>query len=1189
MELTYKKFIETVPKETAKFVKFLLPCLDYFGDNKDLKFGKNMGLAAHTEYDKIVYLIFYALCENEKYASFLGQFGFQQSTVMAWSRVPSEKELSKIFNERSYVFAIFDDEIEYQRLSPLDVLSYNIKKYCNESSISSIDSLFKLVFTKSTGIRDFEQNLRFYKETEKNLYDQMLEQETYNNLSVSVVSYLEVASKIRKILLEEKDYLNNQFIKNIDTDIVPLSLFLALYYYKDALISKEVNTSEQRLTKIFLEDNNFNLSKIYQKLSINVNDTYITNTEPSLVAIKDLFIPYIEKGVCENIKRCDITVSKIIENVINRDFTKSYALEKIFNSLDLDTSIFNSFDEKISKMLKEEKKKIKLNYVKDFYSKLDKDTKDFIDFTCKTYILLLEKMKLNTHNNELLSREDDADSLALLIASYYFGGNVSDFFLDNNVTLEEILKLLKIEITKEEIEKVQLNKKLLVDRYKRFVYEGINTSKKNIQKNDIINNLCNREFNRSIIIESLFEEINQDINLSNNFYNQLQKHIETKERKRINAISQKFFHDMPVDTINYLENVVKIHNSIISKTDKLNKNDIKVYSLLLGILNSDSDVKEFFESQGFDVEKISNYINVDNVLYNLKSNPQDIDLLVSEYSKYILGGHNKDKQRKDLTVLNISKNIFNKQLSDSVSISRFLATFNLDYEKFEDFDKLYKEFLVLKKEESTQKEGKEFVDKLDYSTKLYINNVLKIHKGIVKQLLDNNGNKDLLSNDDSIAVISMLLALYIESNNKVKFFEKNNITLDKILSICNLKNVNVRKFLNDDIDYSLVFNVYKKYFDGLSFDDIIKKMFEEENQILVKYVCTHANANYERLKKEIETGKDYEETLTMDDRIKLLEQEDVSQLDFSELSSILYFGDTLINHSKYIHDELPKLELSDVHDSSVSTINNIINKMYQKEKTVPKKNNFFTKFFAVEKTEEEAKLVLNTDAISELRPAIEDNIEALSQELLAYDAIRKYMEVYEKKNRSYYLVATKTSHEIEDSLSKLNLNNPDEYCEFLSTNSKLQAINAKVERFATTSQLLRQEIFKVNQAIVNHFITINALEMAKTDLMPLIGSELAIAKGRSTENQAMELSHNVIQLFQAIISRNVDSTIDNIEQLKKSNIPTEIFEILNKDVERYLEDLNNYRSITDELKIQDNTVEENSSIIDSEKKLSKTI
>ena len=134
--------------------------------------------------------------------------------------------------------------------------------------------------------------------------------------------------------------------------------------------------------------------------------------------------------------------------------------------------------------------------------------------------------------------------------------------------------------------------------------------------------------------------------------------------------------------------------------------------------------------------------------------------------------------------------------------------------------------------------------------------------------------------------------------------------------------------------------------------------------------------------------------------------------------------------------------------------NNIINKMYQKEKTIPKKNSFFAKFFAVETTEEEAKLVLNTDAISELRPAIEENIEALSQELLAYDAIRKYMEVYEKKNRSYYLVATKTSHEIEDSLSKLNPNNPDEYCDFLSTNSKLQAINAKVERFATTSQLL---------------------------------------------------------------------------------------------------------------------------------------
>ena len=113
----------------------------------------------------------------------------------------------------------------------------------------------------------------------------------------------------------------------------------------------------------------------------------------------------------------------------------------------------------------------------------------------------------------------------------------------------------------------------------------------------------------------------------------------------------------------------------------------------------------------------------------------------------------------------------------------------------------------------------------------------------------------------------------------------------------------------------------------------------------------------------------------------------------------------------------------------------------------------------------------------------------------------------------------------------------------------------KVNRFSTSNHLMKQELFKVNQAIVNHFITINALEMARDDLLPLIGSELALTQGRNTENKSLDLSKNVIELFQSLLSRNVTGAVENMEKLKQSSLSANTFELLNKDIEVYLQGL----------------------------------
>ena len=127
----------------------------------------------------------------------------------------------------------------------------------------------------------------------------------------------------------------------------------------------------------------------------------------------------------------------------------------------------------------------------------------------------------------------------------------------------------------------------------------------------------------------------------------------------------------------------------------------------------------------------------------------------------------------------------------------------------------------------------------------------------------------------------------------------------------------------------------------------------------------------------------------------------------------------------------------------------------------------------------------------------------------------------------------------------------------------------KTNRFLTANQIAKQELLRINQTIANHFITINALETAKNDLIPLIGSELAIGIGRNTENEALKLSQNLIGLFESLLTKNTDEALDNMELLRESNLPEEIYSTLNSDITTYLKNVSESNRLTERVKKYD--------------------
>ncbi len=648
-------------------------------------------------------------------------------------------------------------------------------------------TIFYNLFLRNNDFSRFKYDLISFNEGIKLEQERKIAQELYGNLPINVISYLETASKIRTLLFQKLNNNQNDIYMKKEEDIVPLSLIIALYFYKDTPIYTEENVSEQSAIKAFLNTKGITLDKILQSLSISISLKDFTESQKNIISIKNSFQIYVKKGTCKDREESSINVRSILENAFKREFTKSITIEKLFAKLNCYVGVFNNFEEIVTQYIEIQRHIYNAEYVKNFYNDLKRETKEFANFTAKIYILLLQKMKENKHNSKLLFAEDDADTLALLIATYYYDGDVSKFFKDYGITLEKILNLLNITISKKEIENIELNQKILVDRYKRFFYDGVNKNKgaKNLTINDIAHNLCNREFNRSMIMESLFSELTDETDLQSDFLKQMQKHLEQKENERKMKLTQKMFHDMPVDSIEFLENVSRIHYYLSNVLTNISEEDIKAYALILGIFkNTYLETQEFFKYLGFDLNKICSYLNINSK--SLLDKQVDIDLLYNEYGSYIFGGQNKDKKREELTPLEISKNIFSKELSNSIAISKFLAQFNHSYETFSRFDELYQEYKENTKEAQKKKEAENLV-KSYQKCNYYLTNVFKIYQIVSRQIKNGESNQILIKNEEDLKEFSMVLGLFTISNNSIKFFEKNNITKECILSACNLQ------------------------------------------------------------------------------------------------------------------------------------------------------------------------------------------------------------------------------------------------------------------------------------------------------------------------------------------------------------------------------------------------------------------
>ena len=1053
---------------------------------------------------------------------------------------------------KDFVFTVLKNYSKYENLYLKNILvdgcRRNIYFSIEESKLAVI--MIKIFNTTpySTYSKDILKNDVYFEKT--NYYNNVVEEYKLANIKLSSYNpntdYEELFNNLNSYFC----FLNNEI------DYITLS---PLKIYKRVVMQcYKMNNIEycfipqESATKILPVDNNiYNMemnyiteirNNLYEKTSIDVIKV-VENASIIFQKAKDNFSDYNDLSsitilmsilLSSSCKEIQSKLSSYEFDIVNKEkystFIENekvdyevvkYYFEKYLKFKNINELFLALFDRKVTNsvevekiflsagLTKEKAKRILLTpskeeIISNFYSDIPPKEKGDYQLICSM------NNSVNTQNKRIYP--NDNMYLTLIIFDYQKGGKLSKYFLENGITLEMILSKYSIVLSDSQYIDFQtyLNE-VLVN------YKDAKDKLKFMASSDFIVNLFN-EFakNKTNNLES-------DIN---NYYKLIEiKETEESYERIYKGKDGKYkaFLNTSYEIYDKLRNL-DVVNSILSQTD------LKVLSIMIEINRL---IVSFLIKDGLDKNGLNNVLgevySVKFSLYDRVDSSFEINLSNGKESttliqKINVGDHPVEIEREFGTylgddLLNTLYKLFEVEKDNSLILKKLFMGKTIDEIK-NSIDNEANRFFNKKEYDEYQKLLCMPNDNACDSTKQLLNKLCMINLTDIK-----------------VNILYEFVVMNFE-NNTLDFYqdalERYGITKESLLEKFGFINsefayneINLENFMSL-VNYFIVENnnhKYKNNIQNILIDLIGDGYFDE--------LITNKKA----LLYELKETKKYIPSLS--ETIENLQNSVVEEVNIDSLSEIMKFGDALNGEYELVTSEERKALESDSSALSIQTINDLLSR-----KNKPKKG-FWASLF--EPYEEEKTI---TD-VPTLKEAINKNIMILSRELLTFDLVRKYISVYFAKNLEYVNKSSEALALLNERLSKLNPKDTFEYASFLEVNSMKTIMTEKNKRFNVTSSLLNQELYKINAAIVNHFITINALEMARDDLIPLIGSEVIMGKGFISNNNAMQITNDVISLFQAILAQNVEQTKIMLERL--NNMPNIDVTKLNANVNGYIE------------------------------------
>lgn len=1032
-----------------------------------------------------------------------GLDGYYKKNFITGDEIKILSIMIKILNTTvysSYSKGFLTRDIYYQNFNDIENELGNIEVFQFEKGSSEATLYKKYIDYFSFLDKEIDyltlSPLRIFNRALTKIYNEPKNIELY---LISLQKALEILPNNTKMNEIEKKYLSeirNDLYEKASIDVIKVVENASIIFQKAKDNFSDYNdlSSITILMSILLTSS---CKEIQSKLSTYEFDivnkekysTFIENEKVDYILVKYYFEKYLKYK----------NINELFLALFNRNVTNSVEVEKIFLNAGLTKEKAKSI------LLTPSKKEI----ITEFYADTVPKEKGDYQLICSMY------NSVNTHNKRLYP--NDNMYLTLIAFDYQNNGKLSKYFLENGITLDMILAKYNLELSDSQyidyqtyLNKVLIGYKDAKDKLKfmassKFVIDLFNTFAKNKTNN-----------------------LDSDIN---NYY----KLIEIKETE---ASYERIYKGKDKIYIDFLNTSYEIYdklrnldvvNSILSQTD------LKVLSILITLelitlyIPTIDTIKNTVLNENIINEALGDVYNVNFSLYSEVENLININISNGNESTTLKQkindiNHPVEVEKVfgsylDDDLLNTLYKLFEVEKDNSLILKKLFMGKTIDEIK-SNIDNEVIRVATKKKYDEYQKLLCMPNDNACDSTKQLLNKLCMIN------LTDIKAN-----------ILYEFVAMNFD-NNTLDFYqealERYGITkeiLSEKFGFINCKlaynEINLENFVALE-DYFTIQNnghKYKNSIQNILINLIADGYFDE--------LITNKKA----LLYELKETKKYIPSLT--ETIENLQSIPIEEVNIDSLSEIMKFGDALNGEYELVTSEERKALESDSSALSIQTINDLLSKKNKRKK------GFWASLF--EPYEEEKTI---TD-IPTLKEAINKNIVILSKELLTFDLVRKYISVYFTKNLEYVNKSSEALALLNERLSKLNPKDTFEYASFLEVNSMKTIMTEKNKRFNVTSSLLNQELYKINAAIVNHFITINALEMARDDLIPLIGSEVIIGTGFISNNNAMQITNDVIGLFQAILAQNVEQTKIMLERL--NNMPNIDVTKLNANVNGYIE------------------------------------
>ena len=1118
MNLSYEEFIKLLPEGTKEYVEDVLRSITQFIILNRKIYIEESNNFINEDY-KIKTIFSEILSKNNEYsyiAKKIKNVTFIDTNDKSIYLSKSYSINPDAFNLYKEYFLIYNDISYYYGLTPLELVNniFNI----DHSVLEFDDSNFKR--HRCFIANDDYKRLNIDKiiEEKRKEFENNLSIELFRDTPIDIVHLVTNASKIYNYNIK---HIKDMLYKSID-DLVVDSIFTSYLSSED----EDVKTMIKKL----------NLSPgiidFYRKK--NLENTIELDFEPNYYSIKMYYEKYYKDL---NSK----TIENMFINLFNRNITNSTYVEEVLNKHNIDENkIVNLLDTRTSQ---EKINEILTNFNGD---------KTKLARLSKVYSLTLKKV--NPLTNKYLNTKNDILTYSYLTyLSIYEQDNILYKYLkDNDVTIDKINNLVEVNLTNEEINEESITLEVIKDIVSKNIDNFDEYFIKDSKSNIIIN-----------IFNSLSNNKIHDLN------SEIENYIEKKELEYKDKIYLELFNGLNKETISFIKHLAFENKYLSANISDIDRKDLIMLSIMHSAFNVDSLRSYLYTKYDITIEEVNDLIKVKyNNFYaddGYRYDEEDNIMLYNDYYDFIFKGYNQDMARQDIMPQHIFRNIFNKSLYNRAYLVKLLHNLKLNLSDFDNFTNDFNNYLLEDQVKDKMKSIFKDFTSCDNGRYLnvYIENIILNALAINTRINKSNPNLSDLDKEKLSIMLSYILAYIdyidvIEVDNKFIFgintLYNNGITLELICKYLNTSKDEL-KFNIPPIDYKL-FDNYMKYFDSnkqeKSLMTIMSNLFNPEinNSNILSVIGNLPSEQSRVLNIELSTFKPYIPSLS--ECIESLRSLEVKQMNVSDINDMMSYGNELSKHFVTINEEEHKLLSGDSNDKSIANINEIIANSYE---VIEPKKSFFKWLFNEEETNN--NITIKLEAIPKLKEAINVNISILSSELLTYDKIRKYIIEYAKKNREYIIKTSEIVTLLENKTNEINPNDPYSYIDSLQISSQLQIVREKQNRFNTSNQLLNQELFKINQAIVNHFITINALEMARDDLLPLISSEILISQGNKDVNSSLELSKNIMDLFKAMLERNVDSTKEVLTKINSIYSLNGTTELLNMHINNYINTIDN--------------------------------